>query len=260
MYIGGIVFQPSELLKVFFILFVAHFLTKKEFKIKSIYYSYLPFLCIIGITSCILLLQPDFGLTVTLAATGCIMAYIAHFPLRRMVYTALASIPMIAGLVWIKPYRFKRILTFINPWADPRGAGFQIIQSLIAIGSGSFWGAGITHSKQKFFYLPMQHTDFIFSIIAEEAGFIGVFFLVALYILLLYFGLCCAAVLKSSFKRYSIIGFVSLISLQSIINISVSTGLLPTKGIGLPLISYGNTSLVCTLFMIGIIINFSQDR
>jgi len=257
--IAGIIFQPSELLKVGFILFIAQFLSKKEFLTKSLLFSYIPFLCIISVTSITLLLQPDFGLTVTLATTGFIMAYIANFPLKRMIYTLLAGIPIMVGLIWAKPYRFKRILTFLNPWADPKGSGFQIIQSMIAIGSGSFWGVGISHSKQKFFYLPMQHTDFIFSIIAEETGFVGVLFLITLYIMLLYFGLRCAVSLKSSFTRYSTIGFVSLITLQSIINISVATGLIPTKGIGLPLISYGNTSLVCTLLMIGLIINFVQE-
>ncbi len=260
LHLCGITFQPSELLKIGFILFMAQFLAKKEHRVNSLIYSYIPFLCILGVTSIALLLQPDFGLTVTLTTTGFIMAYIACFPLKRMVCTLFATVPIIIGLVWVKPYRFKRVLTFLNPWADPKGAGFQIIQSLIAIGSGSYWGTGISHSRQKFFYLPMQHTDFIFSIIAEETGFIGVLFLITLYMMLLYFGLRCATSIKSSFARYSIIGFVSLITLQTIINIAVTTGMVPTKGIGLPLISYGNTSLVCTLFMIGIVINFAQDQ
>ena len=257
----AITFQPSEVLKVFFILFVARFLAKKELHLQSNIQSYIPLLCIIATTSSILLMQPDFGLTITLAITAFILAYIAGLPLKRMWYTFFALLPIVVGLVWMKPYRFRRIMTFINPWADPMGSGFQIIQSLIAIGSGNIWGAGISLSKQKFFYLPMQHTDFIFSIIAEETGFIGALFLVALYVLFLYFGLQCASSTQiSSFARYSIIGFVSLISLQTIINISVTTGLVPTKGIGLPLISYGNTALVCTLFMVGLIINLSRER
>lgn len=255
----GITFQPSEILKYTFILFIARFVAKKELRLGSILYSFIPFLSIIALTSCILLLQPDFGLTVTLALTGCIVAFVAGLPIKRMGVIAFGSLPLLIALVWMKPYRFTRVLTFLNPWADPKGTGFQIIQSLIAIGSGNIWGAGITHSKQKFFYLPMQHTDFIFSIIAEETGFIGVLFLITMYLLLLYFGLRCAVSLHSAFARYSIIGFVTLMSLQAVINIAVSTGLVPTKGIGLPLISYGNSALVSTLFMIGLVINFAQE-
>ena len=254
----GLTFQPSEILKIAFILVVARFLSKKELKIQhgSGIYSYVPFLLLIGLNSLLLLLQPDFGLTVTLASTAFIVAYTAGLPIKQVGYTIVSAIPPIIALIVLKPYRFKRILTFFDPWSDPKGAGFQIIQSLIAIGSGSLWGTGITQSKQKFFYLPMQHTDFIFSIIAEETGFFGVLFLISMYILLLYFGLRCATALNSAFARYSVIGFVVLLSLQACINIAVSSGLAPTKGIGLPLISYGNTSLVCTLFIVGLIINF----
>lgn len=258
--IAGITFQPSELLKVSYILFLAHFLQKKSLKTKTFIYAYIPFIIILSIVSLVLLLQPDFGLTVTLVITGCIMAYVAQFPVQHMIYTLIAGIPIVIGLVLTKPYRFKRILTFLNPWQDPKGSGFQIIQSLIAIGSGSYWGTGIAHSKQKFFYLPMQHTDFIFSIIAEETGFIGVLFLITLYVLFLYLGLRCATLVKSLFAYYSIIGFVTLITLQALINIAVTTGLVPTKGIGLPFISYGNTSLICTLLMVGIMINFIQEK
>lgn len=254
----GPTFQPSEILKIAFILATARFLSKKELKIQQDpgFQSYIPFLCLIGLNSLLLLVQPDFGLTVTLASTAFVVAYTAGLPLKKVGYTILGAIPPLVALILLKPYRFKRILTFVDPWSDPKGAGFQIIQSLIAIGSGSIWGTGITQSKQKFFYLPMQHTDFIFSIIAEETGFLGVLFLISTYILLLYFGLRCATVLRSAFARYSIIGFVILLSLQACINIAVSSGLAPTKGIGLPLVSYGNTSLVCTLFAIGLIINF----
>ena len=149
---------------------------------------------------------------------------------------------------------------FLNPWQDPQGSGFQIIQSLIAIGSGGFWGIGIGQSRQKFFYLPMQHTDFIFSIIAEETGLVGSLFLIILFIIFLYFGMRIAHQLHDSFSALSVIGFILLISLQTIMNMAVTTGLAPTKGVGLPFISYGNTSLVCYLFMIGVIINIVHEN
>lgn len=253
--LGGIAFQPSELLKTALIIYVAHFLTKKEHKSHSFVHGYLPFLTIIGITCALLLKQPDFGLTVTLAATVFILLFIAQFKTRHLLITAALALPAVGSLIYFFPYRLKRIFTFLNPWDDPHGAGFQIIQSLIAIGSGSFWGAGIANSRQKFFYLPMQHTDFIFSIIAEETGFAGSVLLVCLYLLFLYFGLRLAWQLKDSFAIFITLGFVLLTSLQAIINLLVVTGLVPTKGIGLPFISYGNSALVCSLLMVGLIIN-----
>lgn len=256
---GGFSFQPSELLKVAFILYVARFLAKKEKKKFTFTGSYLPFLVLLALVSIVLLRQPDFGLTVTLAATSMIMLFIGHLPLTHLLATLVACVPMVAFLIIKQPYRLKRIMTFLNPWNDPQGAGFQIIQSLIAIGSGSWWGSGISHSKQKFFYLPMQHTDFIFSIIAEETGFIGSSMILTLYLLFMYFGLKLAWQLKKSFSVYSALGLVILLTLQALINIFVVTGLLPTKGIGLPFVSYGNSSLVCSLAMIGLIANMVDN-
>jgi cell division protein FtsW len=251
----GFTLQPSELLKIALIVYVAYFLTKKGRQSASFIHGYLPFLTIIGLTCAVLLKQPDFGLTVTLSTTVFMLLFIAQFRAKHLLLTFSLIIPALIGLIYFFPYRLKRILTFLNPWDDPQGAGFQIIQSLIAIGSGSFLGSGIANSKQKFFYLPMQHTDFIFSIIAEETGFVGSILLVTLYVLFLYFGIRIAWQLKDSFAIFVTLGFVLLTSLQAIINLCVATGLLPTKGIGLPFISYGNSSLICSLAMIGLIIN-----
>jgi cell division protein FtsW len=171
----------------------------------------------------------------------------------------LVLLPIAVSLMLLKPYRLKRILVFLNPWDDPLGSGFQIIQSLIAVGSGSFWGLGVGNSRQKFFYLPMQHTDFIFSVIAEETGFLGTFTIISLYIVLLYFGLRIAWRIQNRFASLVIAGFSMVTSLQALINIAVTTGLVPTKGIGLPFISYGNTSLVCNLLMVGIVINLARE-
>ncbi len=253
--IGGFTFQPSELLKIAFIIYLAYFIDRKMHKPYSLIHGYVPFLVILGSTCLVLLAQPDFGSTVTLAITACTLLFIAQYHLRNLALTLCAMIPVGIGLVMYKPYRLKRVLTFLNPWADPQGAGFQIIQSLIAIGSGSFWGVGISHSKQKFFYLPMQHTDFIFSIIAEETGFIGSSFLILLFLLFLYIGIRLAWRFNSPFCTFTVLGFVILTSLQALINVAVATGLVPTKGVGLPFVSYGNTALVCNLFMIGLIMN-----
>ena len=177
-----------------------------------------------------------------------------------MFITLLVTVPAGIFLILTKTYRLNRILIFLNPWSDPLGRGFQIIQSLIAIGSGSLWGVGISNSKQKFFYLPMQHTDFIFPIIAEETGFIGSCIIILLYFLFCYFGLKIALQLENLFAFFTTLGFVILISLQAVINLMVTSGLLPTKGLGLPFISYGGTSLVCLFCMIGLIANFARQQ
>lgn len=257
--LGICTFQPSELLKYAFILYLAYFFEKKGTGILSLH-TYIQFLCILGITGFTLLLQPDFGMTVTLCITGIALAFIAGIRTKHLVSTLLCLLPIALLLVYLKPYRVKRILIFLNPWADPRGSGFQIIQSFIAIGSGSLWGVGIGQSKQKFFYLPMQHTDFIFSIIAEESGFAGSCVVILLFMLFLYAGLRLAFNQERLFERYTICGCVVLLSLQALINIAVTTGLVPTKGIGLPFISYGNSSLASTVAMVGLILNFARPR
>jgi len=252
--LAGVSFQPSELLKVSFVLYIAFFLDKKKFQLSSFVHGYLPFLIIIAIAAGVLLLQPDFGQAVTLSVTAFILFFIIHSSMHYLLYTIIPLIPLVGVLVFLTPYRFNRILTFLNPWKDPQGAGFQIIQSLIAIGSGGVTGVGIAQSRQKFFYLPMQHTDFIFSIIAEETGFIGAVVLILLFISFLYWGIRLAWYRVHTFAQLTILGFVSLISLQTLINLCVATGLMPTKGIGLPFVSYGNSALIGHLCMIGIIL------
>jgi cell division protein FtsW len=258
--LAGIAFQPSEFLKIALILYLAHFLTKRTISTYSFTQHYLPLAIILGVVSILLLRQPDFGLTVTLLTTSLCMLFIAQFPLKHLCITAACLLPAAIGLIMMKSYRLKRILIFLNPWEDPQGAGFQIIQSLIAIGSGGMWGKGITHSQQKFFYLPMQHTDFIFSIIAEEIGFVGCIFLILLFTLFLYFGIRIAYQLHNPFSRLATIGFITLITLQTIINIAVASGMAPTKGIGLPFISYGNTALMASIFMVGFIIKMARTE
>lgn len=257
---GGFSFQPSEILKITLLFYLARFLEKKSVKKnisllqKIVFYSLITIMCIA------LLKQPDFGMTVTLLFTTILLFFIAHANIKHIIVTLFGLGVSALFLILFRPYRLQRVLTFLDPWQDPKGAGFQIIQSLIAIGSGKWLGTGIAHSRQKFFYLPMQHTDFIFSIIAEETGFIGSLFLITLFILFLYFGMKIAHQLSDQFSSLTMIGFIILISLQTVMNMAVATGLAPTKGIGLPFISYGNTSLVCYLFMIGVIISMVHDN
>lgn len=262
LYLPGFSVQPSELLKITFILYIAFILAKKQYRLNSLRSGYLPFLCILGVVAVVLLKQPDFGLAVTLCVTAFLLLFVAQIQAKYLVATCIPIVPIVAWLIYSKPYRFKRILTFLNPWHDRQGAGFQIIQSLIAIGSGHITGVGIGNSRQKFFYLPMQHTDFIFSIIAEETGFMGATIIIMLYLALLYVGIRISWRLKSAFALFIVLGFTLLLSLQALINLCVTTGIVPTKGIGLPFISYGNSALISSLCMIGLIINcvWSEER
>jgi cell division protein FtsW len=257
--LAGFSFQPSELLKITLLFYVAYFLEKKTTKGTIALKHFIPFCMLIGIMCVALLKQPDFGMTVTLLLTTIILFFCAHAHIKHIIITLLGLMVSAVFLILFRPYRLQRVLTFLNPWQDPKGAGFQIIQSLIAIGSGNWLGTGIAHSRQKFFYLPMQHTDFIFSIIAEETGLIGCLFLITLFILLLYFGIRIAHQLADTFSTLVVLGFMILIHLQTVMNMAVATGLAPTKGVGMPFISYGNTSLVCYLFMIGVIINMVHE-
>ena len=258
--IAGFGFQPSEALKMSFIVYLGYLVAKKQYKLTSFIQGYLPILSILGITVLLLLKQPDFGQAVTLCITTFIVLFIAQCTMQHLLITLGSLLPIAAILIAIKPYRVQRVLAFLDPWNDPQGSGFQIIQSLIAIGSGNLTGVGIANSKQKFFYLPMQHTDFIFSIIAEETGFLGAALLIGLYLIFLYTGLRLARRLHDPFSSYTTTGYVLLTSLQALINLCVATGLMPTKGLGLPFISYGNSALLCNLVMIGLIINFVSNN
>ena len=255
-FVAGFGFQPSEALKMAFLMYVSYLLAKKQYRVTSLTHGYLPLLCVVGITAIVLLKQPDFGQAVTLCSTAFLLFFLANCQTKHLILTLGSALPVVGALIYMQPYRIKRILTFLNPWEDPQGAGFQIIQSLIAIGNGNVSGVGIAQSKQKFFYLPMQHTDFIFSIIAEETGFIGASLLIILFILFLYTGLKIASTLRDPFSYYTTTGYVLLTSLQALINLFVATGLVPTKGLGLPFISYGMSALLCNVAMLGLIINF----
>jgi len=256
----GFSFQPSEFLKLFFVLYIALVIDRKKEYLKSFFYGYLPFLIILAVTFIVLLKQPDFGSVITLFLTSFIMLFVADFKFMYLLLTLTSVVPIALILVFSKAYRLNRILIFLNPWSDPRGRGFQIIQSLIAIGSGHIWGLGISNSKQKFFYLPMQHTDFIFPIIAEETGFVGATILILLFVVFCLFGIRVAMKMKTAFSFFSVLGFVVLISIQAVVNLMVTTGLLPTKGLGLPFVSYGGTALVCLWSMMGLIANFVRDN
>lgn len=256
----GFAFQPSEFLKVSLFIYLGLIFSRKQNRLKSFTATYLPCLLILGAVSLLLLLQPDFGSVVTIFCTAFAMFFVAEFNFWHLFITALLALPAGLFLILTKSYRLQRILIFLDPWSDPQGRGFQIIQSLIAVGSGGAWGLGIGQSKQKFFYLPMQHTDFIFSIIAEEIGFVGSFLLVTLFLFFCYLGFLIVVRLRDSFAFFTTLAFIVMIAIQSVINFMVVLGILPTKGLGLPFVSYGGTALVGYCCMLGLIVNFVKNE
>ena len=258
--IAGFSLQPSELLIPCVLLFCAAFLANRTAQQSPIGWHSLRALLLLGLVFGVLLKQPDFGAAVTLFCSIAILLFVTDLGIKYILLLALGALPFIAALVYAKAYRLQRIMIFLNPWADPRGKGFQIIQSLIAIGSGQMWGLGISASRQKFFYLPMHHTDFIFSIIAEETGFMGALGLIILFVLFCYFGIGIALRIKDAFGRLVTLGFVSLITVRAVINLMVSSGLLPTKGLGLPFISYGGSAIMCLFCMLGLIANIVKSE
>lgn len=204
------------------------------------------------------MLQPDFGSGMVIVATGFVMLFICGVPIRYFVYFILTGIAGIVVLIISAPYRLQRITAYLDPWSDPIGSGFQIIQSLYAIAPGGLFGTGLGNSVQKYFYLPEPQTDFIFAIVSEELGFIGSVGTLILFIL--FFARCSYIILKTDdlFGKYIVVGIMSMLIIQVMINIGVVIGLIPVTGITLPFMSYGGSSLTITLLSIGIVLNISR--
>ncbi|HVA00726.1 MAG TPA: putative lipid II flippase FtsW [Terriglobia bacterium] len=259
LYIGPVGFQPSELSKIVIIVFLAYFLSMRKGEISNWKRTLLPIGLVVGIAAVLILREPDFGTTLALAMVVAAMLFAAGLPLVYYGFGLLAATPVIFLLIFRSGYRLKRVLAFLNPYADPLGAGFQILQSYIAVGTGGISGVGLMEGKQKLFFLPEPQTDFIFAVISEELGFIGAIAVLVLFGVILWRGLRAAARCSDDFGRLLAIGLTVMVVGQALVNISVVIGLLPTKGIPLPLVSYGGSSLVMTLLAIGILLNISQN-
>lgn len=251
----GFTFQPSEFAKFAVVVFMAYSLEAKKNVIKDFSLGFLPNIIIPGVIIALIMREPDFGTAVTLGFLVFIMNFIAGVRLRYLGGLALAAIPVFYVVVTNFSYMMKRLLIFLDPWADPDGAGFQIVQSFIAFGSGGIWGVGLGDGLQKLLYLPEAHTDFIFSIIGEEFGLVGVTVMVALYIAYLICGVKIASSAKDLFGKYLALGLTFMVSLQALINMAVVLGILPPKGLPLPFISYGGTSLIVSMFSSGVLLN-----
>ncbi len=257
--IGGLTFQPAEVVKVGLVLFLAHSLARKQDKVKSFRFGFLPYMLILAILLGLLLAQPDLGSALTLGVVAVAMLLVAGTRLKYLAGIALITMPFLYFMVMNVDYRRRRIMAFLNPWEDPSNTGFQIIQSWIAFGSGGAFGQGLGESKQKLFYLPEAHTDFIFSVIGEELGFVGVIVIAAMFMLLILRGMRTSLNAPNEFGCFLAFGITLLIGMQAFVNMAVVMGMVPTKGLALPFLSYGGTSLVTTLAAIGILLNVSRQ-
>ena len=255
--IGGFKFQPSEFAKPIVILFVASYIERVGRKLEKFVDGLLPILTIIGTICLTLLKQPDFGTAVTIGVTALVMLYVANARLKH-IFVLLAG-GMIAAyfLVMNVAYRRDRVLSFLDPWSDPQGKGFQIIQSFIAFKRGGLQGQGLGDGTQKLMYLPEAHTDFIYSVIAEELGFIGCAVVIVLFATLVFRGLSLSLRIKDTFGSMLALGLSTLLGIQAFFNMAVVMGLLPTKGLTLPFVSYGGSALIANMFCIGLLLSLS---
>ncbi|HNQ51028.1 MAG TPA: putative lipid II flippase FtsW [Candidatus Omnitrophota bacterium] len=251
-------FQPSSFACIALIVYVADFIERKGNFIRTIRWGLAPVMAVLGLISGLILIEPDLGTTLALGAVVFIMLYVSGVRLTYLGTIIVSFIPALYLLIFSVPYRRMRILAFLNPWADPRGSGFQIIQSQVALGSGGIFGTGLGHSQQKLFYLPAAHTDFIFSIIGEELGLIGTIGVIILFVLFIKQGLMIAKHAPDMFGYFLALGLVLLISLKAMVNIGVSCGILPTKGLPLPFISYGGSSFIFDMVSVGLLMNIGR--
>jgi len=258
--IGPLRFQPSELMKLAIVVYVAWALSRAPERVKSFTRGILPYVILLGVVFLLILQQPDFGTAAAVAFTVVLMLFAAGARLGHLALLGVAALPVGVYAVVGQEYRLSRWEAYINPFADPQGSGFHIIQALYALGSGGLFGLGLGNSRQKFFYLPAEHTDFIFAILGEEIGFVGAVLVIGLFILLAWRGYNTAARAPDNFSSLLAAGITTMIVLQAMLNIAVVCGLLPITGVPLPLVSFGGSSLVPTLAGVGLLLNISRHR
>ncbi len=259
--LGIVNFQPAEFAKLAVCIYLSDYLSRKLKDIrKGSMLTFIPPLMIVAATSVLLLMQPDLGSTAFITLITGILFFLAGFRLIYVGAAALVAMPVFYFLVIRVPYRLSRVTAYLNPWEDPQGSGFQMIQSLLAFGLGGVQGVGLGQSTQKLFYLPSGYNDFIFAIIGEELGLIGVLAVLTLYLVIFLCGMRMAAQTQNDFKRLLISALTLMIVFQSLVNMMVATGLVPTKGLPLPFLSYGGTSLVINLIATGLLLSLDRSR
>ncbi len=252
-------FQPAELAKLALVVYLAAFLAKRRDALGGLRQGLLTPLAVAGALAALVLAQPDLGNCLTLLALTFSLLFLAGVRPLHLALVLAPAVPLLALVIWAAPYRLRRITAFMDPWADPRGSGFQIIQSWLALGNGGLLGQGIGGSTQKLFYLPESHTDFIFAIIGEELGFVGAAAVVGLFTVLVWRGLRVGLRAPDPFGAYLALGITVLIATETLVNLGVVTGMLPTKGLPLPFISFGGSALLVTMLATGVLLNISQQ-
>jgi cell division protein FtsW len=255
---GGISFQPVELAKLAFVLYLASHLGRSRAHLEDFWRGVFPPAAVGGVLALLVLRQPDLGNSLTLLVLGFTLLFLAGARPLHLLWLAAPALPLVAFAVYMAPYRWRRILAFLDPGADPLGSGFQLIQSHLALGAGGLFGRGLGESKQKLFYLPEPHTDFVFAVIGEELGLIGGVAVVLLFMVLVWRGLRVGLRAPDPFGAYLALGLSALVATEAIVNLGVVTGVLPTKGLPLPFVSFGGSALFMTLLAAGILLNISQ--
>lgn len=256
--VGPLRFTPSELAKLCMVLFLAATLSRRLDKVTTFWRGLGPFLVIIGLVVGLVMLQPDLGTAFVMGVTSLLMLVMAGAKMAHMGVLAGLGVALVGLAIYLEPFRFKRLIAFLDPWKDPSHYGFQTIQSLYALGSGGLFGMGLGRSRQKFFYLPEQHTDFIFAILGEELGFLGAGVVLLLFFLFAWRGFRIALKAPDIFGSLLAGGITTMIIFQAAVNIGVVSGTLPVTGIPLPFISFGGSSLVFTLAGVGLLLNISR--
>jgi cell division protein FtsW len=250
--------QPSELAKLSLVIFLAYFLERRAGEMRSFWSTFVPCVVVTGTLAVLIVAEPDLGTAMMLVIVFGVLVYTAGARLRHLGLVALPALVGLAGLLVFVPFRMRRMIMFLDPWADPQGSGFQVVQSLIAIGSGGPNGLGFAQGKQKMLFLPFAHSDFIFAVIGEELGLVGTLTVLLVFALFLWRGIRTSLLAPDRFGMLLSLGLVTGIVVQALFNMSVVLSIVPTKGIPLPFISYGGSSLVPTLAAVGILLNISQ--
>ncbi len=261
--LGPLTFQPSEFAKLAVLAYISAYLVRRQDEVRSQLSGFLKPMLVVGMAVLLLLLEPDFGASMVIVASVLAMLFLAGTPLLQFI--ALISFVLVMGALALvmEPYRMKRLLSFTDPWANQFDSGYQLAQSLIAFGRGEWFGVGLGHSVQKLFYLPEAHTDFVFAVYAEEFGLAGVLLVLALFWMLVRSGLAIGRVAEAGgryFAAYSAYGLSCLIGVQALVNLGVNMGLFPTKGLTLPLVSYGGTSLLVMFAMLALLLRIDSEN
>ena len=255
--LGILTFQPSELGKIALVVWLARSLAKKQERIRLFSVGFLPHLIMLGLFSLLLMLEPDFGTTVVLGLVTFALLFVAGARLSWLLALAGAAAPVAALLIWRSPYRIQRVLTFLDPWKDPRGHGYQTVESLLGFGAGGSLGVGLGESHQKLFFLPAAHTDFILSIVGEELGFAGVAGVLVLFAVIVWRGVRAAHAAPEAFGCWLALGLTLLLGVEALVNAGMALALLPTKGMALPFLSYGMSSAIASCVAAGILLSVS---